>query len=102
VLDVQAPIRYSAGMARRQKSEAMQYTIRNVPPVVDRALRRRAGRMAKSLNEIAVEALSRGAGVEREAGEHHDADFLFGSWVEDPLVEGALAAQRTIDEDAWK
>lgn len=89
-------------MPRRHKSEATQYTIRNVPKVVDRALRRRADRQAKSLNEVAVEALARGAGVEREAREHHDVDFLFGSWVEDPAVDQAMADQRAIDEGLWK
>jgi hypothetical protein len=89
-------------MVRRHKSEATQYTIRNVPKVVDRALRRRADRQAKSLNEVAVEALARGAGVEHEASEHHDVDFLFKSWVEDPAVDRALADQRAIDEDLWK
>jgi hypothetical protein len=89
-------------MPRRQKSETTQYTIRNVPGVVDRALRRRAERQAKSLNEVAVEALARGAGVEREASEHHDVDFLFRSWVEDPTVDRALADQRAIDDDLWK
>jgi hypothetical protein len=89
-------------MPRRNKSVATQYTIRNVPPVVDRALRRRADRLAKSLNEVAIEALARGAGVEREAREHHDVDFLFGSWVEDHMVDRALAEQRVIDENLWK
>ena len=45
---------------------------------------------------------ARAAGVEQELAEHWDVDFLFGSWVEDPLVDSALAAQRTIDEEAWK
>jgi hypothetical protein len=49
-----------------------------------------------------VEALAHGAGVEREAREHHDVDFLFGSWSEDPSVDRALADQRVIDEDLWK
>lgn len=89
-------------MRRRHKSEATQYTIRNVPEVVDRALRRRADRQGRSLNEISVEALARGAGVEREANEHHDLDFLFGSWVEDPRVDQALADQRAIDAELWK
>ena len=93
-------------MKRRRSSptsEATQYTIRNVPKVVDRALRRRAGRLSKSLNEVAVEALARGAGVEQEAAEHHDVDFLFGSWVEDAAVATALTDQRRIDEDdLWK
>jgi hypothetical protein len=89
-------------MVRRQKVESTQYTIRNVPRVVDRALRRRAERLRKSLNEVAVEALARGAGVEEEAKAHHDLDFLFGSWVDDPAVDQALAQQRTIDQDLWK
>jgi hypothetical protein len=89
-------------MARRQRSDAVQYTIRNVPLLVDRALRRRAHRTARSLNEVALEALSRGAGVEQQAAEHHDLDFLFGSWVEDPAVDEALLAQRHIDRDLWK
>jgi hypothetical protein len=89
-------------MPRRQKREATQYTIRNVPKVVDRALRRRAERQARSLNDVAVEALARGAGVENEAMEHDDVDFLFGSWVDDPVVDRALADQRTIDKGIWK
>jgi hypothetical protein len=89
-------------MASRHKVESMQYTIRNVPGVVDRALRRRAARQARSLNEVAVEALARGAGVEHEASEHHDVDFLFGSWVEDRAVDRALADQRAIDPELWK
>jgi hypothetical protein len=89
-------------MSRIPKAEAAQYTIRNVPKVVDRALRRSADRQGRSLNEVSLEALARGAGVERESMEHHDLDFLFGSWVEDPTVDRALADQRAIDEDLWK
>jgi hypothetical protein len=88
-------------MSRSPKA-ATQYTIRNVPTVVDRALRRSADRQGRSLNEVSLEALARGAGVEREAMEHHDVDFLFGSWVEDPTVDRALADQRAIDEDLWR
>jgi len=28
--------------------------------------------------------------------------FLFGSWVDDPAVDAALADQRAIDTDLWK
>jgi hypothetical protein len=88
-------------MARRQRTEAVQYTLRNVPEGVDRALRLRAARLSKSLNEVAVEALALGAGVAEER-EHHDLDFLFGSWVEDPVVDRALREQRRIDKALWK
>jgi predicted nucleotidyltransferase len=89
-------------MKRRQASEAIQYTLRNVPPVVDRALRRRAARVAKSLNEVALEALALGAGVGQQAQEQHDLDFLIGSWVEDAAVDQALEDQRKVDEDLWR
>lgn len=93
-------------MKRRHRdprgAEAVQYTIRSVPKAVDRSLRRQAARLGKSLNEVAVSALARGAGVEAEARQHHDVDFLFGSWVEDHAVERSLAEQRAVDEDLWR
>lgn len=89
-------------MKRRQRAEAVQYTLRNVPPALDRALRRRAKQLDKSLNEVALEALVRGVGIESELKEQHDLDFLIGSWVEDPAVDEALAAQRSIDADLWR
>ena len=88
-------------MKRRQSAEGIQYTLRNVPLALDRALRRHASRQAKSLNEVALEALARGAGLEREVAENHDLDFFFGSWVEDPAVDAALREQRTIEPDLW-
>ncbi len=93
---------HSACMRRRHESEAVQYTIRNVPKVVDRALRRRAQRLSKSLNEVAVEALARGADVRQQPAEHHDVDFLFGSWIEDEAVDRALAEQRKVDAGLWR
>jgi len=41
----------------------MQYTIRQVPKAVDKALRVKAKREKKSLNEAALEALKTGLGV---------------------------------------
>lgn len=70
--------------------------------MLDRALRRRAKQLSKSLNEVALEALTRGAGVEHDVREQHDLDFLFGSWVEDPEVDQALAEQRKIEPDLWR
>lgn len=84
-------------MKRRQTVKAIQYTLRNVAPALDRALRRRARQLSKSLNEVALEALARGAGVSHEVIEQHDLDFLVGSWVEDPAVDQALADQRVCD-----
>ena len=79
----------------------MQYTIRNVPETVDSALRKAAQTQGKSLNEIAIEALARGAGLTGEALRQRDLSDLAGTWREDPAFERALAAQDTIDEELW-
>ncbi len=79
-----------------------QYTVRDVSPAVDRALRLRAKAGQRSLNAVAREALAVGAGVGVEPPRYDDLDRFFGSWVEDPAVERALREQRKIDRDLWK
>jgi len=80
----------------------MQYTIRNVPTPLDEALRRVARERGKSLNEIAIEALARGAGVATERGPQRDLGDIAGTWHKDAAFDSALAAQDTIDEEMWK
>jgi plasmid stability protein len=80
----------------------MQYTIRKIPHEVDKALRRKARKEGKSLNEIAVEALARGAGVETVVTENRDLEFAIGSWIEDPEFDKTIDDQRQIDPDLWK
>ena len=69
----------------------MQYTIRAVPPAIDRELRRRAKQEAKSLNAVAVEALARGLELDAKLVEHTDLDALVGSWQEDKAFDRAIA-----------
>jgi len=56
----------------------------------------------RSLNEIAIEALTRGAGIDRKIEKNHDLDFAIGTWVEDPEFEKSISDQRQIDSDLWK
>jgi len=79
----------------------MQYTIRNVPNSVDVALRKAAQIQGKSLNEVAIEALTRGAGLTGEAPRQRDLGDIAGTWREDPAFDHAIAAQDTIDEEIW-
>ncbi len=83
-------------------NECMQYTIRNVPHILDEALRRAAHERGKSLNEVAIEALARGAGVSGERGRQRDLGDIAGTWRKDPAFDSALAAQHTIDEEMWR
>lgn len=80
----------------------MQYTIRKIPPAVDRALRRQAKLQGRSLNEVAVEALARATGAGGEPVRHRTLRDLAGTWVSDRETEAALVDQDRVDEDLWK
>ncbi|MGA7219462.1 MAG: hypothetical protein WBX38_14160 [Candidatus Sulfotelmatobacter sp.] len=83
-------------------NKCMQYTIRNVPDTLDEALRRIARERGKSLNEVAIEALARGAGVSRERDRQRDLRDIAGTWRKDPAFDSAIGAQDTIEEEMWR
>ena len=80
----------------------MQYTLRGVPQTLDRALRQRARRLGKSLNEVAVAALADAMGLGAEPLRRRSLRDLAGTWKQDPEIDAALAAQRRIDDELWK
>lgn len=94
--------RVLAFIAFNAYNRCMQYTIRNVPSALDEALRRTARERGKSLNEVAIEALARGAGVRGELGPQRDLSDIAGTWQKDRAFDSALAAQDTIDEEMWR
>jgi hypothetical protein len=79
----------------------MQYTVRDIPKRVDSALRKQAKRRGKSLNQIALEALSRAAGL-CELVRYRNLDWLAGTWVHDPEFDKIIEEQRQIDPEMWK
>ena len=79
----------------------MQYTIRNIPDHLDKALRQVAREQAKSLNEVAIETLARGAGITGERGRQHVLADIAGTWRKDPAFDSALAVQDTVDDEMW-
>ena len=83
-------------------SAYMQYTLRKIPPHLDRALRDRARREGRSLNEVAVEALARAMGLTEAPLRHRALEDIRGSWQDDPAFEAAIADQNRIDEELWK
>jgi plasmid stability protein len=85
-----------------KEEQARQYTIRSVPAAVDRALRQQAKAEGKSLNEVAREALRRGAGLHEEPAVFTDLDDCTGTWREDPDFEKALREQDTVDRKLWR
>jgi hypothetical protein len=80
----------------------MQYSIRNIPDYLDGALRETARREGKSLNEVTLEALSRGAGVDGRQLSRRDISWIAGTWHEDPEFDSAVAAQDQVDSELWR
>ncbi len=84
---------------QKHAESVFHYTIRGVPAEVDRALRAKAARSKKSLNQVMVEELTHAL-----IGKPVRADFsdLVGKWVPDPDFDAVIAAQRVVDPDEWK
>jgi plasmid stability protein len=80
----------------------MQYTLRNIPPSVDRALRERARREGRSLNELAVDLLRRALGLSEKRVRHRSVRDIRDTWREDPAFDAAIADQDRVDAELWK
>jgi hypothetical protein len=80
----------------------MQYTIRGIPRVLDAALRHRARLAGKSLNEVAIDALTEGAGLTGAPRKRRNLSDIAGTWKADKGVTDALAAQDEVDESLWR
>jgi hypothetical protein len=83
----------------KPQARDIQYTVRGVPPEVDRELRRKAVRRRLSLNRIIVEELTAGTTGPRKRADFHD---VAGRWTPDPAFDEIIAAQRRIDPAKWE
>jgi hypothetical protein len=75
---------YTVGM------KSMQYTIRGITPDIDKALRARARRSGKSLNETLIDSLRRDTGLSKKTTVYHDLDWLKGSKMFDESFDEAM------------
>jgi hypothetical protein len=81
----------------------VQYTVRSVPAHVDKALRRKAQKGRKSLNEVLRDALIREAeGADVPERVYADLDVLVGSWVDVPSFDDAIEAQEQVEGALWR
>ena len=58
----------------------VQYTLRQIPPALDEALRRKSRQDGKSINQTAIEVLHTGLALNGDSIRHRDLDFMVGSW----------------------
>jgi plasmid stability protein len=83
----------------KEQASSKQYTIRGIPREVDRALRQKAARQKRSLNQVVVEELTEATiGAKRKT----DLSDVTGGWIQDPAFDEIVASQRQIDWDKWK
>ena len=80
----------------------MQYTVRNIPPALDDALRKRATAAGTSLNEASIEAMARGVGLSGRELRYRDLSDLSESWVEDREFDEAVADQDRVEDELWR
>lgn len=81
----------------------VQYTIRNIPPALDQALRKRAKQTGKSFNQTVVETLNlQTFGKPEPPRDSGNFDWLFGASTLDQSFDEAIAEQSAIDEKLWR
>lgn len=80
---------------------SIQYTIRNIPPEVDMALKKRAKISNKSFNQVVVEELSK---TVQYAGDSSRFDWLVGTMTREDaeIFDKTLSDLNTPDADFWK
>jgi plasmid stability protein len=81
-------------------------TVRNLPPDVAKAIRRKAREERLSLNQVVIKLLEEATGTTRKPSKrlvHHDLDRFFGTWTseEADAFDQALRKQRQIDPEMW-
>ncbi len=88
------------------KKNALQYTIRNIPQSVDRALKQKAKVLNKSFNQTALEALILGSGESTESlnTKRRDLSEIINSmtYEEAEEQENEIRLQHQIDSEIWK
>jgi hypothetical protein len=81
-------------------------TVRNVPPRLAQAIRRRAKERGLSLNKAIITILeeSIGEGRQERRRDYHDLDHLFGTWTAEDAetFDADLSNQRRIDPELWR
>ncbi|HVA18295.1 MAG TPA: hypothetical protein VMV59_11355 [Candidatus Dormibacteraeota bacterium] len=69
---------------------------------LDATLRRKAREQGKSLNEVTIEALVRGADVNENRCRYRELSDIARTWRSDPAFDSAQAAQDAVDENLWR
>jgi plasmid stability protein len=92
-----------------QKKPMKAITVRNLPPLVAKAIREKAAKERRSLNQTVVALLEEATvtGTKPKPGKaaiHHDLDHLFGTWSkeEGDEFDAFLKESRAVNPKDWE
>ncbi len=80
----------------------IQYTIRNIPPAVDKVIKKRSKQSGKSFNQTVVDLLSLQTFGTTEVPTDNNFDWLFGANTLDDSFDEAIKDLSQIDEKLWQ
>lgn len=80
----------------------IQYTIRNIPPAVDKVIRKRSKQSGKSFNQTVVDLLSLQTFGTTKVPTDNNFDWLFGANTLDHSFNEAIKDLSQIDEKLWQ
>lgn len=83
---------------------AIQYTIRNIPPRVDKALKQRSKLTGKSFNQVVVDTLSMATFDNNDTPKMTRIEDLFGQGGDllDDKFDEAIADLSKVDKKFWE
>ena len=80
----------------------IQYTIRNIPPAVDKVIKKRSKQSGKSFNQTVVDLLSLQTFGTTKVPTDNNFDWLFGANTLDESFDEAIKDLSQIDEKLWQ
>lgn len=80
----------------------IQYTIRNIPTVLDRVIRKRSKQSGKSFNQTVVDLLALQTLGTTKPPIDDNFDWLYGAMQFDDGFDEAIKEQSRIEEELWK
>lgn len=79
----------------------IQYTIRNIPPAVDRVIRKRAQQSGKSFNQTVVDLLTHETFGTAKLPVDDNFDWLYNAHTLDASFDDAIERLSRIDKKLW-
>jgi len=79
----------------------IQYTIRNIPPAVDRVIRKRSQQSGKSFNQTVLELLSLQTFGTVTPPQENGFDWLYNQRTLDASFDEAVNELSQVDEKLW-